>query len=1455
MRSFFSVKVAVDELRRSLKCACVVPDRSGFSSAGRAHRKQPLSTPIAILMNSSHGFHRVIPIFLLLSFGLPLQRAHGQLFWDPTPGALNPNPSGFWDRLTPNWSATPGMGSPTGWVNTSNAVFAASELGPTGGYTVTLAQSVSIGNLTYTGGTLGSTLQILVGLGTTLTMSSREMNVAVDFGTTLFVAPIITGNGGLNLQGGGNLVLTAVNNYTGNTTITAGTLQLGSLPTQGSITGTVTNNDTFNLVNANTAGITEIVNTNGSAITSFSNFTTAGNAAIINNNGTANFFDGSSAGNAAITNNGGFIQFFDTAHSGNAAILNNGNGFTEFFDTSAADSTTITNTAGTTEFNNTSTADNATITNNANGLTNFKDTSTAGASHITNDGGETQFFDSSKAGNAAITTTNGGLTEFSVTSTAGSAILNVNNGGEIDFNNTSTAGNAIVTVSAGGTTQFFDASTAGNASIANSDSGATEFNNTSTAGNASITNIGGGVTEFNNTSTAGNATILNGGSSGVTEFFLTSTAAHSTITNDTGSATGFFDTSTGGNAAITNISDGFTVFEDASTAGNAMITDGPGGFALFEGTSTAGHAAITNGPGAAAEFVETSMAGNAIITNNSGGVTVFSGTSTGANSTIITNSGGTTEFIQASTGGQARLITNAEGNVNIAGLTSAGMTAGSIEGAGTYFLGSKVLTVGLNNLSTVVSGVIVDGGPMPFTSIPSNEGGGALIKVGTGTLTLTGLNTYTGGTSFDGGTLAVNSDANLGAGPLSFNGGTLQARAIGGGITSTKAVTLNAGGGTFLADPGTASTFSGVISGPGALVKAGLGTLTLMGTNTYTGGTSFNDGTLAMISDANLGTGPLSFNGGSLQALAIGGGIRSTKAVALKIGGGTFLADAGTTSTFSGAISGLGSLTKDGLGALDLAGLNTYQGGTILNAGTLTVNGAQALGLGNVTVNGGVLRADPQPINVKGNYTQNAGGTLQLQVAGANPGQYDSLNVGGNAALGGTLQLISLGFQPKEGNLLTLVSTGGVVSGRFAQLVDPFTAEGAGFAIAGLVYESNAVLLEFRTAASFALTPNQLAAASLIDAVHLDPRALKLISFLNTEPFANLPGDFEKISPDSLTAFYEISFSNANIQKLTLEGRLDDLRAGSSGFSSNMKVNGAIVNLEDRADADGKSSKAEPILQPGPENRWGVWMTGFGDFVNVDGDGNAHGYDFTTGGVSLGIDYRITDQLAIGAMGDYSHTWTALQPSGHIDVDSGRGGLYATWFSHGMYLNGAIYGGHNNYDSSRAALGGLATGGTEGAEWSTFVSAGYDFHISTLTIGPIASLQYTDVGIDSFGEKGSLAPLQIHSDSAESLRSDVGFRAFYQWKIGKVLLEPSLRAAWEHEYKYSALPITAGFAGIPGPTATFFGPNEGHDSAVISAGVSVRLTPAITTYLNYDGQLGRGNYDSNAVTGGVRVSF
>jgi outer membrane autotransporter protein len=711
-----------------------------------------------------------------------------------------------------------------------------------------------------------------------------------------------------------------------------------------------------------------------------------------------------------------------------------------------------------------------------------------------------------------------------------------------------------------------------------------------------------------------------------------------------------------------------------------------------------------------------------------------------------------------------------------------GITVNS--GAGLTTINSGLNLSGSSQLITVnnTAGLLINGVVM---------GTIGLSKAGAGRLTLTGTNTYTGNTTVLQGTLQI--------GDGGASGSVL------GNVTDDASLVFNRSDIVILA---------GTVTGLGTLAQSGSGQLILNTANTYSGGTNFNAGILSVASDANLGRGPLTFNGGTLEAT---GAITSSKTSTLNPAGGTFLADAGTSSTLSGVMSGPGSLTKNGPGEVILTGMNTYSGGTILSNGVLTVGGPQALGTGNMLVNGGALRADPQPINVRGNYTQNAGGTLQLQVAGPNPGQYDTLTVGGNAALGGTLQLISLGFQPKAGNLLTLVTTGGVVSGQFTQFLDPF-ANAPGVDAVELLYQRKSVQLLFL--------------------------GLGLDSGLTD-------------TAEGLTALYEISFSNANIQRLNLEDRLDDIRSGSNGFSSNMKVNGANVTRDDKATVDGKSSKnvVEPILQPGPENRWGVWVTGFGDFVSVDADANAKGYNFTTGGVSLGIDYRIGDRFAIGAMGEYSHTWTSLDPSGHVDVDSGRGGLYATWFNHGIYLDGAIYGGYNAYDSHRMGFAGLASGSTEGAEWSTFISGGYDFHVGQLTAGPIASLQYTDVRIDGFSENGSLAPLTVRSGSAESLRSDAGFRLFYQLQIGKIMIEPSLKAAWEHEYKYSALAITAGFADISGPSATFFGPSEGHDSAVVSAGVAVRFTPTISTYINYDGQLGRANYDSNAVTGGVRISF
>ena len=200
---------------------------------------------------------------------------------------------------------------------------------------------------------------------------------------------------------------------------------------------------------------------------------------------------------------------------------------------------------------------------------------------------------------------------------------------------------------------------------------------------------------------------------------------------------------------------------------------------------------------------------------------------------------------------------------------------------------------------------------------------------------------------------------------------------------------------------------------------------------------------------------------------------------------------------------------------------------------------------------------------------------------------------------------------------------------------------------------------------------------------------------------------------------------------------------------------------------------------------------------------------------------------------------THLQPAGDVDVNTGRGGLYATYFDRGFYVNGAVFGGYNSYGTSRQGLLAPANGSTDGYEFSTFLESGYDFHFGNFTVGPIGSVQYTNVHINGFNEQGSLLPLQIHSDSEESWRTDLGAQASYTWHCGSVLLVPSIKAAWEHEFKYSALPITVSSVAFPGVAATLFGPSEGHNSAIINAGLGVQWTPKFrpmsVTRDNWDG--------------------
>jgi outer membrane autotransporter protein len=169
---------------------------------------------------------------------------------------------------------------------------------------------------------------------------------------------------------------------------------------------------------------------------------------------------------------------------------------------------------------------------------------------------------------------------------------------------------------------------------------------------------------------------------------------------------------------------------------------------------------------------------------------------------------------------------------------------GTLSASGTDSYAAKFLGTGnaLVNSGTISGNVWFDAGNNAFTNSGTFDGSGGLYKVNSGTLTLRGPTSYTGGTYLNGGVINVTQDASLGAmsGGLFFGGGTLQLSAD---MTSARNATLNSGGGTFDTN-GNALTLSGVISGPGSLSKVGDGTLTLTGVNTYSGATTVNTGTL-----------------------------------------------------------------------------------------------------------------------------------------------------------------------------------------------------------------------------------------------------------------------------------------------------------------------------------------------------------------------------------------------------------------------------------------------------------------------------------------------------------------------------------------------------------------------------------------------------------------------------------
>ena len=792
--------------------------------------------------------------------------------------------------------------------------------------TVTLAGALAVNeSLTVNGDAAnlltlsGST--ITLGGGTTLAFTNSS-------GTTVTVASALAGSGALSKAGAGTLALTSTSNesgMSGGITVTAGTLQVsnddhlssGTLTLNG---GTLTNNVTaFTIDNAIVLGVSGgTIDVGGgggatqltvSGVISGSGNLTKTSAAILVLSGN-NTYTGSTlvqAGTliAAHNNALGTTAGATTVANGASLRVNGGLTVSEALTLSGIGRTVSAVDYGALHL----VSGSSTVSGN---VTLAADTNVSAAS------GSTLTLSGAMSGASGLNKTDAGTLTLSNTGneasfTGGTTVT----AGTLSISSDDHLGAGTVTL-AGGTLSVSSTLVLDNAIDLAADStlhaGADFTQSGVVSGSGGLTKTGSGTLTLTGTNTFTGATSINAGSLAVSNSSALGTSAGGTTVAD---------------GASLVLSAGVTIADALSITGTGA---GAAGAIHAQSGSSTVSGAVT-------------LTGHATINVDSGaGLTLAGGLGDGVGTFNLTKGqagtltlAGTASYDGSTTVNAGTLSIGADSHLGSGTLTLAAGTTLDVTGATTI---DNAVTLSGNATVQAASAVTFSG---------AVSGAGGLTKTGAGTLTLAGSNGFTGNVDLSAGGLTLSGGSAVDDGSaLAMSSGTtltLSASEAVGSLSGTGTVALGANTLTSGGN-GTSTSFSGNIGGTGALIKAGAGTLTLSGTNTYTGATTVSAGTVQVQNGAAIGDdSAVSVASGAFLVLSAAEAIGSLAGAGTVTLGANTLTTGGNngSTTFSGTVAGSGGVVKNGSGTLTLSGTNTYTGATSVTAGTLALNGGGAM--------------------------------------------------------------------------------------------------------------------------------------------------------------------------------------------------------------------------------------------------------------------------------------------------------------------------------------------------------------------------------------------------------------------------------------------------------------------------------------------------------------------------------